>query len=124
MKKDAIRQATFVVTNADANIGTQIPQDHNRYIYRVKWINLFAGINQLVFGKRENGAGATTTVDTFQATLLNDQDTDPEDGLKEDAVPLYTIGGTGTGGTSFLRAVATQNTMILTIWYEDAAAPS
>lgn len=123
MRKDAIRQATFTVTNAEANIGTQIPQNHNRYIYRLKWINLFNGLNTLTFRKSENG-GVPVTVDTFVATLLNDQDTDPEDGLKENSAPLYTIGGTGTTGTSFMRAVATQNTMQLTIWYEDAASPS
>jgi hypothetical protein len=123
-KKNALQTAVFAVNNVDANIGTQIPQNMFRYIYRVKWTNLFAGPNLLTLGKRENGAGATTVVDTFQAALQYDQDVDPNE-LREESLPLYTIGGTGGTGTSFLRAVCSAaGTFALTIWYEDAPTPS
>lgn len=124
-KKNALQTMVVAVNNVDANIGTQIPVNHMRYIYRVKWTNLFNGPNLLTLGKRENGAGATTVVDTFQAALIYDQDEDPPDDIKEDSVPLYTIGGTGVTGTSFLRAVCSAaGTFAMTLWYEDAPAPS
>ena len=124
MKKDALHTTSYLVTNVDTAFGSQIPINMLRYIYRVKWINLFDGANLLTLGKRENGAGPpTVVVDVFQAALQYDQDTDLED-LDENSAPLYVIGGTGATGASFLWAVATQNNMILVIWYEDAPAPS
>jgi hypothetical protein len=123
-KKNALQTAVFAVNNVDANIGTQIPQNMFRYIYRVKWTNLFNGPNLLTLGKRENGAGATTVVDTFQAALQYDNDVDPDE-LREESLPLYAIGGTGATGASFLRAVCSAaGTFALTIWYEDAPTPS
>lgn len=123
-KKNALQTATFTVTAVDGNLGTQIPQNMFRYIYRIKWINNFNGPNLLTLGKRENGAGATTVVDTFQAALQYDQDADPSE-IREASVPLYAIGGTGTGGTSFLRGVCSAaGTFTVTIWYEDAPTPS
>ena len=87
MKLDALRTVVATVTNADANVGLAIPANMRRAIYKIKATNLFAGINLLTLGKRENGAGATTVMDYIQAVLQYDIWNEPDE-LKEDAAPL------------------------------------
>jgi hypothetical protein len=123
MDKNSVQTATFTVTNADADLGSAIAAGMIRFIYRVKWINEFAGANLLTLGKRENGAGVTTTLDVFQAALQYDQDADPDE-LTDDSDPLYSVGGAGATGASYLRGGTDNGNMYVTIWYEDAPAPT
>lgn len=123
MQKDSVEVATFTVTTVEGNIGSAVPQGMTRFIYRVKWINQYAGANLMTLGKRENGAGTTTDLDVFQAALQYDQDVDP-DKLDEDSDPLYSVGGAQSTGDSYLRAGTNNGNMNLTIWYEDSEAPT
>ena len=103
MLRDELKTAYGTFTNVDAAVLTQVPQNMKRYIYRVKVQNLFAGINTATLGVRENGALATTIIDTITFTLLNDiWDSGP---IQEDSAPLYIINGNTTdAATSFMRA--------------------
>jgi len=109
-------------TGSDVVFGLAIPQNMRRFVYRVKFINTFAGVNQLVIGKRENGAAATTIVDYVQAAVVNEMNTDP-DNLTEDSAPLYIIegppGNVATAATSFIRAFCSAGGGLLTLWYAD-----
>jgi len=123
MKKNGLQSATYVVTGAVANYGSAIPAGMNRYIYRIKAINLFNGANLLTVTKQENGAVIAAVVDYIQAALQYDTWVDP-DNLLEGAAPLYIIGGAGAGGASFIRLLAAAGTVNVTVWYEDASSPS
>jgi hypothetical protein len=128
MKLDALRTVAVLVTVAEANIGTAIPQNHRRAIYKIKATNLFAGPNLLTLGKRENGAVGTTNIDFIQAALQYDIWNDPDE-LKEDSAPLYIVEGPvvtptlAAVGTSFIRAVGDAGNFYLVLWYEDTEAP-
>lgn len=120
MKRDELKTAVATVTTAEANVGSAIPANMFRYIYRVKVINLFDGANKLTPKKSENG-GDAEELDYVQCVLQYDTLTDPDE-LKEDSAPLYKIGGKGADGDSYLRAVTDNGNAYLTIWYIDAPA--
>jgi hypothetical protein len=119
-KPDEFKTVKANVTVADANIGSAIPQNMNRYIYRVKFLNQFAGPNKFTLGKREDGAVVTTNIDDFQTVLQYDTEVDPDE-LKEDMLPLYNVGGKITGD-SYVRAFTDAGNGVVTLWYVDAPA--
>ena len=121
LNRDDLKTEVATVGAADGNVGSAIPQNMRRFIYAIKATNIFAGANLLTIGKRENGAGATTTIDYVQAATQYETWKDPDE-LKEDSAPLYIIEGAGTTGASYLRAVAGGASFYLTIWYIDAPA--
>ena len=130
MKLDALKTVTVTVTIAEADVGTAIPANIRRAIYKIKATNLFAGVNLLTLGKRENGAGATTVIDRIQTVLIYDIWNDPDE-LKEDSAPLYIVEGPVVSptvpavGTSFIRAVCSAASQFyLTLWYADTPAPA
>ena len=109
LKRDDIKTTVATVTTADANVGSAIPQNMRRFIYRIKAINIHTGANLLTLGKREDGAGVTTTIDYVQFATQYEIFPDPDE-LKEDSAPLYVIEGKGTTGDSYLRAVTITET--------------
>lgn len=123
MNRDELKTATGAVAGADQTLGASIPQNMRRFIYRLRFTNLGAGANQLLVGKRENGAGATTNIDTLQAQVPGDF-TDPEE-LHEDSAPLYTIDGppgnvpVALASQSLVRFATTAGAAIVTYWYID-----
>jgi hypothetical protein len=125
MNIDNLRTVTGAVTNADATLGSAVPVDFTRYIYRIRFIST-VGAQQLQVGKRENGAAGTTNIDTIQTAVPNEMITDPDE-LKEDAAPLYVIKGgpsrgasaTSPPSTSLVRMATTVGAGIVTYWYED-----
>jgi hypothetical protein len=121
IKRDELKTAVATITPADANVGSAVPANMFRFIYKLKVTNLFAGANLLTLGKRENGAGATTVIDYVQAATQYETWNDPDE-LKEDAAPLYIIGGKGSTGDSYVRAVTNNGNAYLTLWYVDAPA--
>jgi hypothetical protein len=132
MNRSELRTVTAAIAvgaGAEATIGSAIPENMRRFIYRIKFTNDIVAVNQLILGKRENGAGATTNIDTIQTVVAQEVVTDPDD-LKEDSAPLYIIDGPpGNAGTtvglaanSLVRAYATAGVGILTLWYIDAPA--
>ena len=130
MNRDEIRVATGAVATgapAEVTVGSAVPQNFRRFIYRIKFINGGVGANQLLLGKRENGAVGTTAIDTIQAAVTNEVITDPDD-LKEESAPLYTVDGppgnvpVAVAFNSLLRAYTTAGVGIFTYWYVDAPA--
>lgn len=123
LKRDELRTAVATI-GVDANIGSAVPQNMRRFIYKIKAINLLvAGPNLLTIGKRENGAGVTATIDYVQFATQYETWVDPDE-LKEDSAPLYIVEGKGATGDSYLRAAASGGaaSAYLTIWYVDAPA--
>ena len=110
---------------AEVTVGSAIPQNHRRFIYRIRFTNLGVGPSILMLGKRENGAAATTAVDNIQAVILDEMITDPEE-LREDSAPLYVIDGppgqapVAAALQSLVRAYTTVNAGTLTYWYIDS----
>lgn len=121
MNRDDLKTTVATITTADANVGSKVPQNMRRFIYAIKAINLFAGANLLTLGKRENGAGSTTTIDYVQHATQYETQKDPDE-LKEDSAPLYIVEGGGSTGDSYLRAVTDNGNCYFTIWYVDAPA--
>lgn len=117
---DELRTTVATVGAAPANIGTAVPQNMRRYIYRIKATNIFAGVNLLTLSKQENGV-VLAPIDYVQSVLFGDVFPDPDE-LKEDSAPLYIVEGGGAGGASYLRAVATAASVLLTFWYVDKPA--
>ena len=113
-----------IVVAPGAIVGSNIPTNYTRYIYRFKIQSLF-GAQTFTLGRRENGAGATTAMDIFYRPLINDGIFDPEDGVKEDSIPLYRVGGPISlngaviAGASNVWAFVDVGTAYLTYWYID-----
>lgn len=119
-KASEIQTVYTAAIGADADVGLAVPANMRRYIYQIEATNQFAGANQLTLGKREDGAGATTTIDELQFTLQYDYLPKPDGPLTEDALPLYIIEGPGTTGNSFIRATTDNGPADLIIRYVDA----
>ena len=127
LNRDELKIAFAATVGADQTVGSAIPVNMRRFIYRVRFDNLAAGLNTLVVGKRENGAVGTTVIDTLTANVTGDY-TDPEE-LHEDSAPLYVIDGGPSGGatattppsTSLVR-FASPGTGNVTYWYVDEPA--
>jgi len=128
MDRSELKTVTAAVTAAEATIGTVVPNNMRRYIYKIKFINTINAANLFTLGKRENGAGATTTIDQIQTAVQHQMETDP-DVLYEDSAPLYIIEGPASSdaitpvGTSLVRgACSGAGTGFITLWYVDTPA--
>jgi hypothetical protein len=108
----------------DVQIGPVIPVNHRRYVYSIKAINQFAGVNRLTVGSRENGAAGTTVLWGMAGVLLGDIDVDPDGPLTEDSVPLFSVGGQGPLGPilgiSTVRVLAEFGNWLVTMRYVDS----
>lgn len=125
LNRDDLKTEVATVTTSDANVGSAVPANMRRFIYAIKAINEHNAANLLTLGKRENGAGVTTTIDYVRWATQYETWKDPDE-LKEDSAPLYIVEGGGDTGDSYLRAVTSAMTAgkgaYLTIWYIDAPA--
>ena len=118
-RKEDLRTAHATVTTSEANIGSAVPQNYRRYIWKVKATNAYNGENLLMLGKREDGAAATTTIDRIAFATKYETWVDPDSEITEESTPLYIIEGKGETGDSYLRAVTDNGNAYLTIWYTD-----
>jgi len=121
LNRDDLKTHVQTITNVDADVGSAIPENMRRFIYKIKATNLHNAANLLTLGKREDGAVGTTDIDYVQFANEYDIWNDPDE-LKEDAAPLYVIEGKGDTGDSYLRAVVANATAYLIITYIDAPA--
>jgi hypothetical protein len=129
LNRDELKSVTAAV-GAEATIGTAVLQNMRRFIYRIRFVNGAVGVNTLLVGKRENGAGATTNLDTIQTVVPNEMVTDPDE-FKEDSAPLYVIDGppgnvaVAVGFLSLVRMATGGGAGapgIVTYWYVDEPA--
>ncbi len=117
--KRGLQSERYAVTAAEADIGSDVPVNMRRYIYRVK-VQDDSGAPNLVELKSQLGIAAAVVVDQFRLAVADETYVDPDE-LKEDALPLYIIEGStsATVGMS-MRAVGTGNASLL-LEYEDSA---
>lgn len=126
LNRDQIRTVTMAITNVDQAIGSNVPINMRRFIYRYRWVSTFNGLNAVAIGSRENGAGATTWLDGLTTVVIGQMETDPED-LNENSAPLVIINGPAQSpiitpvGNTTVRAMCTE-TGQLVLWYIDAPA--
>jgi len=85
--KQALRTAFIVANNAAyQSLGSAIPANMRRYVYRIKAVNQFAGNNMLNLAR--GPAAAEVVIDHIQAATQYETYIDPDE-LKEDSAPLY-----------------------------------
>lgn len=87
MKKQSLRTAIITANNAAyQSLGTAIPANMRRYVYRIKTVNQLAGLNELILAR--GPAAAEVPIDYLPAATENEVYIDP-DQLKEDSSPIY-----------------------------------
>jgi hypothetical protein len=115
--KRGLQSERYAVTAVEATIGSVIPVNMRRYIYRVKVQDDSVAAN-LVELKSMLAGAAAVVVDQFQLITPSETYVDPDE-LKEDALPLYIIPGSTAAAARTMRAVGTGNASLL-LEYEDA----
>jgi len=116
--KRGLQSFRFAVTAVEADIGSAIPVNMRRYIYRVK-VQDDSGAPNLVELKSQLTGAAAVVVDQFRLAVADETYVDPDE-LKEDSLPIYIItGSTSALVVQHLRAVGTGNASLL-IEYEDS----
>lgn len=110
--KRGLQSKRYSVTDEVAVIGTAVPSNMRRYIYRVKVQDDSGAVNTVELQKKLREEDAVV-VDQFRLVTPYETYVDPDE-LKEDALPLYII----EGGYS-MRAVGTGNASLL-LEYEDS----
>lgn len=128
LNRSELKTVTIAVTDVDTQVGTVVPINMRRYIYRAKFRNTVNAPNIITLGHRQNGAGATTVLDTTGLVVLHQTEYDPDE-LKEDSAPLYVVEGPASTptvtpvGNSTVRTLCSAGlTGQLTLWYIDANA--
>ncbi len=87
MNKQALRTAIITANNsAYQSLGSQIPSNMRRYVYRIKATNQFNGANKLTLAR--GPAGSEAAVDYIQAAVQYDIWNDPDE-VTEQAAPIY-----------------------------------
>lgn len=117
-----INKASLILLNSDATVaatafGTAVPINQRRFIYKIHTLNLFNGVNILTVSWGPV-AGVTADFEDIGHVLIYDQYVDPEDGIHDNALPLYVINGT-TELVNFLWLTTSAGNMTVSIWYED-----
>ena len=116
--KRGLQSVRFPVTGVEADIGSAVPVNMRRYIYRVK-VQDDSGAPNLVELKSLLTGAAAVVVDQYRLAVADETYVDP-DALKEDALPIYIVeGSTSAAVVRHLRVVGTGNASIL-LEYEDS----
>lgn len=119
IRREDLILVNFDATNAATAFGTAVPTNMRRYYYKIHTLNLVAGVNVLTVSWGPV-AGVTADFETIGHVLLNDQYVDPEDGIKEDSLPIYIInGGAATPAVNFLWLTTSVGNCTVSLWYED-----
>lgn len=112
MNKQSLRTAIVTANTGYQSLGTQIPTNMRRYVYRIKATNQFNGANKLTLAR--GPAGSEVAVDYIQTALIYDIWPDPDE-LKEDSAPLYIFEAVDT----YIRVITDSGNMNVIIWYCD-----
>ena len=88
--KRGLQSLQDTATTAGGVIGTEVPDNMRRYIYKLKMANQFAGANQLELGYSDDNGATHTTLDYIEHATQYEMWNDP-DVLPEDALPIYII---------------------------------
>lgn len=120
LNRDELRTVVATVTTSTTNVGTAVPENMRRFIYKIKVNNQYNGANKLTLRKIEDG-GSAENLDYFQMSVQYETQSDPDE-LKEDSAPLYIVEGTGSTGSSYVNTITDNGNAYLTIWYVDAPA--
>lgn len=113
MEKRALRTAFITADNvAYQSIGSQIPTDMRRYVYRIKTTNHVAGPNMLYLAR--GPAAAEVVIDHVQEAVEHGIWNDPDD-LNERSVPIYIF----EAEDEFIRCLTDNGDMDVFIIYID-----
>jgi hypothetical protein len=88
--KRGLQSLQATATTAGGVIGTEVPDNMRRYIYKLKTGNQFAGANQLELGYSDDAGATHTTLDYIEHATQYEMWNDP-DVLPENALPIYII---------------------------------
>lgn len=118
-KREELLEVTLTVTTAEADLGSAVPQDRRRYIYQVKVINKYNGVNELTLGHRL-GTGTTSEIDKYQCSTQYETQYHPDE-LRDDSLPIHAGVPGKLSGTEErqLRVVTDNGDMEITILYAD-----
>lgn len=87
MNKQSLRTAFIVANNAAyQSLGSAIPANMRRYVYRIKAVNQHGAANMLNLAR--GPALAEVVIDHIQAATQYETYIDPDE-FKEDAAPIY-----------------------------------
>ena len=89
MDKRGLQSKQYTVPTSEADIGTVVPANMRRYIYRVKVQEDSGEINRVDL-KKQIPPADTEIVDQFRFTTGHETYIDPKQ-LTEDALPLYIL---------------------------------
>jgi len=113
MNKQSLRTAVVVANNAAyQSLGTAIPANMRRYVYRIKTVNQIAGLNELTLAR--GPAAAEVPIDYIAAVTQNEVYIDPDE-LKEDSAPIYIFEAADTN----IRVITDNGNMRVFIIYAD-----
>jgi len=90
--KRGLNSASGTLTNAALGnvVGTVVPANTRRYIYKLKVNNEVAGANELIFGYSADNGVTLTELDRIPFQVVGGIWNDPDE-LSEDALPIYII---------------------------------
>jgi len=114
--KRALNSVVGTVTNAVGGVafGSVVPANMRRYIYKIKTVNLFAGLNLLTFG-HQTAPAAGVPLDYIGHATQYEMWNDPDE-IREDALPIYIL---PAGSQAWGLASAAGNIYVY-IEYEDS----
>jgi hypothetical protein len=113
VNKQSLKTAVITANNAAyQSLGTAIPANMRRYIYRIKTVNLIAGLNELTLAR--GPAASEVAVDYLPAATQNEVYIDPDE-LKEDSAPIYIF----EAGDANIRVITDNGNMRVFVIYAD-----
>jgi hypothetical protein len=120
MNKQALKTATVTIAADDTyeNLGSAIPQNMRRYVYKIKIIKDSGGAASLITIADRLGTAAETEKDPWYLNTSYETLVDPDE-LKEDSAPLYIFEGSSSTADRYIRVKSTLLGVIVTIWYCD-----
>ncbi len=120
MNKQALQTTTVTIAanNTYENLGSAIPQNMRRMVYRIKAIKDSGGAESLITIADRLASAAETEKDLWYLTTPRETLVDPDE-LQEDSTPLYIFEASSSTASRYIRVKSTLLGVIVTIWYCD-----
>lgn len=114
MDKRGLQTQFGTAAAVGAVLGTQVPDNMRRYIYRIKTNNQVAGANQLYLAYTDDAGVTLYDIDYIDHALQHEMVVDPDE-LTEDSLPIYII-----PGGYYLWVVTDNGNCYVQLAYEDS----
>lgn len=112
--KRGLNSAIGDIAIGGTSFGTTVPTNMRRYIYKIKTVNRFAGLNLLSFGHK-TGAAAAVILDHIGHATEYEMWNDPDE-VKEDSAPIYIL----PAGSKAYGICSAAGNIYVYILYEDS----